>query len=319
MPSKYSRTFTLVNLKGSFSLWTFFPLCVHPIRERFSLQHCLDHRTEQSPSTAIILRLTHLGSHWITLCSMEKTIYLGLKTKDVTMDSKIGIGYACIHVRHCEEQMFSSYAGPTPVLYKRYWYIYDIVWLMEGTHSDLEQIINFIKLSAIPLFYTSYLKHFSELSRYLSLLTLITLPPTSWTFTTNPTTPTITFSTRLAICPVVRTLFLIPNSIVFAEYAVMTYVNFFCINNMPTFDVHTQNVVRKHQNIYTLYRWPLARYNWPHSFSCAARCCKRQISCHNKRYIWIATPYRRSSNTSRILTLVRYYAVITARCGKLCM
>ena len=29
----------------------------------------------------------------------------------------------------------------------------------------------------------------------------------------------------------------------------------------------------------------VARYNWPHSFSCAARCGKRQISCHNKRYI----------------------------------
>ena len=28
-----------------------------------------------------------------------------------------------------------------------------------------------------------------------------------------------------------------------------------------------------------------ARYNWPHSFSCAARCCERQISCRNKRYI----------------------------------
>ena len=32
------------------------------------------------------------------------------------------------------------------------------------------------------------------------------------------------------------------------------------------------------------YIW-VARYNWPHSFSCAARCGKRQISCHNKRYI----------------------------------
>ena len=30
-------------------------------------------------------------------------------------------------------------------------------------------------------------------------------------------------------------------------------------------------------------------------------------------------PVPRSSNTSRILTLVRYYAVIIARCGKLCM
>ena len=33
----------------------------------------------------------------------------------------------------------------------------------------------------------------------------------------------------------------------------------------------------------------------------------------------IATPYRRSSNTSRILKGVCYYAVIIARCGKLCM
>ena len=33
----------------------------------------------------------------------------------------------------------------------------------------------------------------------------------------------------------------------------------------------------------------------------------------------IATPYWQSSNTSRILKLVRYYAVIIARCGKLCM
>ena len=31
------------------------------------------------------------------------------------------------------------------------------------------------------------------------------------------------------------------------------------------------------------------------------------------------TPYRRSSNTSRIVKFVRYYAVIIARCGKRCM
>ena len=34
-----------------------------------------------------------------------------------------------------------------------------------------------------------------------------------------------------------------------------------------------------------VYAPAFARYNWPHSFSCAARCCKCQISCHNKRYI----------------------------------
>ena len=33
------------------------------------------------------------------------------------------------------------------------------------------------------------------------------------------------------------------------------------------------------------FQLSLARYNWPHSFSCAARCGKHQISCHNKRYI----------------------------------
>ena len=32
----------------------------------------------------------------------------------------------------------------------------------------------------------------------------------------------------------------------------------------------------------------LTRYNWPHSFSCAARCLERQISCHNKRYIQLS-------------------------------
>ena len=31
-----------------------------------------------------------------------------------------------------------------------------------------------------------------------------------------------------------------------------------------------------------------ARYNWPHSFSCTARWLKRQISCHNKRYIQLS-------------------------------
>ena len=34
----------------------------------------------------------------------------------------------------------------------------------------------------------------------------------------------------------------------------------------------------------------IARYNWPHSFSCAARCLKHQLSCHNKRYIQLSTP-----------------------------
>ena len=41
-------------------------------------------------------------------------------------------------------------------------------------------------------------------------------------------------------------------------------------------------------SIPSFYYTSLARYKWPHShdsFSCAARCCKRQISCHNKRYI----------------------------------
>ena len=33
-----------------------------------------------------------------------------------------------------------------------------------------------------------------------------------------------------------------------------------------------------------------ARYNWPHSFSCVARCLKRQISCHcqNKCYVQLS-------------------------------
>ena len=44
---------------------------------------------------------------------------------------------------------------------------------------------------------------------------------------------------------------------------------------------------RLRRNNIVLHNVPeeFARYNWPHSFSCAARCGKRQISCHNKRYI----------------------------------
>ena len=33
-----------------------------------------------------------------------------------------------------------------------------------------------------------------------------------------------------------------------------------------------------------VHKW-FAWYNWPLSFSCVARCLKRQISCHNKCYI----------------------------------
>ena len=50
-----------------------------------------------------------------------------------------------------------------------------------------------------------------------------------------------------------------------------------------------------------------------------AKCCKRQTSGHNKRYIQLRPRAGEVSNTSRILKLVRYYAVIIARCGKLCM
>ena len=39
----------------------------------------------------------------------------------------------------------------------------------------------------------------------------------------------------------------------------------------------------------------IARYNWPHSFSCAARGCKCQISCHNKRYIQLSQSRPRTS------------------------
>ena len=63
----------------------------------------------------------------------------------------------------------------------------------------------------------------------------------------------------------------------------------------------------------------LARYNWPHSFSCAARCGKRQISCHNKRYIQSRPRTGEVQTRHEYWHLVRYYAVIIARCGKLCM
>ena len=65
------------------------------------------------------------------------------------MGSKIGPEYAWIHVGHLKEQLLSSYTGPTSFLYKRH--TDDIVGVMEGTGSDLELFIVFIKLSTITL------------------------------------------------------------------------------------------------------------------------------------------------------------------------
>ena len=79
-----------------------------------------------------------------------------------------------------------------------------------------------------------------------------------------------------------------------------------------------KGVVFHREEMYCLHRYRVSKLQIPDAR--IARCCKRQISCHIKQTLHtIATPYRRSSNTSRILTLVRYYAVIIARCGKLCM
>ena len=102
-----------------------------------ALRYFLDRRSNQTPSTTTIVRLTEL------VLKLNHFVLNGehyLQVKGVAMGSKIGPGYACIRVGHFEEQLFASYSGPKPVLYKRY--IDDIVGL--GTHADLDHFVNYV-------------------------------------------------------------------------------------------------------------------------------------------------------------------------------
>jgi hypothetical protein len=104
-----------------------------------ALQYYLDRRVDKTPSTAIILRLTEL------VLTLNNFTFHGehyLQVKGVAMGSKIGPGFACIRVGYFEKQLFASYDGPTPTLYKRY--IDDIVGAMSGSRESLQQFIDFM-------------------------------------------------------------------------------------------------------------------------------------------------------------------------------
>ena len=64
--------------------------------------------------------------------------------------------------------------------------------------------------------------------------------------------------------------------------------------NLTVLEIDTPfSEMKSNSGIIAFYRWPqivatVARYNWPRSFSCAARWLKRQISCHNKRYVQLS-------------------------------
>ena len=71
------------------------------------------------------------------------------------------------------------------------------------------------------------------------------------------------------------------------------------------------------------YVFGVARYNWPTALAVRPDVLNAKYhfitntthSYHNRDPV----PYQRSSNTSQILKLERYYAVIISRCGKLWM
>jgi hypothetical protein len=104
-----------------------------------ALRYHLERRTNKTPSTDTILRLTELVLN-LNNFSFEDQHYL--QTKGVAMGSKAGCGYACLFVGHFEERVLSSYTGAIPRLFKRY--IDDVFGIMCGPREELDEFINFV-------------------------------------------------------------------------------------------------------------------------------------------------------------------------------
>lgn len=90
--------------------------CIPHNEGLLALKYFLDRRQVCNPATTTVLRLTELV---LTLNHFVFNSQSYLQVKGVAMGSKIGPGYACIYVGYIEEQIFASYGGLTPTLYRR--------------------------------------------------------------------------------------------------------------------------------------------------------------------------------------------------------
>ena len=105
-----------------------------------AIRHYLNQRQDPQIPTDTFLRLTELV---LTQNCFQFNGRFFRQVKGVAMGTKMGPSVACLTMGHFEEQLFSQYTGPRPILYKRY--IDDIVGVATGSRHDLESFIHFVE------------------------------------------------------------------------------------------------------------------------------------------------------------------------------
>ncbi|XP_032873452.1 nicotinamide riboside kinase 1 isoform X1 [Amblyraja radiata] len=103
-----------------------------------ALRFFLDRRTNQSPSTNILLRQAELV---LTLNNFSIDSSHFLQIQGGAMGTCMGPSYACFFVGYVEQSLFEAYRGPIP---KRYLsYIDDYIRATSCTHAELTDFIHF--------------------------------------------------------------------------------------------------------------------------------------------------------------------------------
>ena len=96
-----------------------------------AIRHYLNQRQDPQIPTDTFLRLTEFV---LTQNCFQFNGRFFRQVKGVAMGTKMGPSVACLTMGHFEEQLFSQYTGPRPILYKRY--IDDIVGVATGSRHD---------------------------------------------------------------------------------------------------------------------------------------------------------------------------------------
>ena len=104
-----------------------------------ALTQFLNKRPVLQPPTHTLVRLAELV---LTLNTFSFNENFYRQTRGVAMGSRLGPNYACLFMRHVEEQIFAQYTGTKPALYKRY--IDDIVGPTSGSRDEIEVFATYV-------------------------------------------------------------------------------------------------------------------------------------------------------------------------------
>jgi hypothetical protein len=104
-----------------------------------ALRHFLDIHNSSSCSTTTLLRLAELVLNTATFEFNEK--YYS-QISGIAMGSPMGGSFACLFIGYLEEQIFNSFTGTKPDLFKRY--IDDCVGACSCSIEELQDFINFV-------------------------------------------------------------------------------------------------------------------------------------------------------------------------------